>query len=351
MARMKKDEPKGGLEEALKKIQKKYGENTMMTFSSDSVVPVERVSTGILPVDMILGGGLPKGRIIEIYGPESSGKTTIALKCIASFQSAGYVAAFIDAEHAFDPSYARALGVNMEELQFTQPDSGEQALDIVDMLVKSDGVGIIVVDSVAALVPQKELDGDFGDANVGLHARLMSQAMRKLTGEASKHGCTIIFINQIREKVGVTWGSPETTTGGRALKFYASVRLDVRKGETIKDGDEATANHTKVKVVKNKTYPPFKTATFDIVFGKGPDEMGAVIDFAVQSDIIGKGGAWYMIEGQNFQGLPKLKAYFESAEGKPQYERIKQQVLDEYLGVKADALNGEPELDEGDFVG
>ena len=308
MARIKKDEPKGGLEEALKKIQKKYGETTMMTFNADSVVPVERVSTGILPVDMILGGGLPKGRIIEIYGPESSGKTT-------------------------------------------QPDSGEQALDIVDMLVKSDGVGIIVVDSVAALVPQKELDGDFGDSNVGLHARLMSQAMRKLTGEASKHGCTIIFINQIREKVGVTWGSPETTTGGRALKFYASVRLDVRKGETIKDGDEATANHTKVKVVKNKTYPPFKTATFDIVFGKGPDEMGAVIDFAVQSDIIGKGGAWYMYEGQNFQGMPKLKAYFESAEGKAQYERIKQQVLDEYLCVKADALNGEPEFDEDDFAG
>ncbi|MBR6342698.1 MAG: recombinase RecA, partial [Selenomonadaceae bacterium] len=270
---------------------------------------VEVIPTGILPLDIALGvGGVPRGRIIEVYGPESSGKTTVTLHMIAEAQKAGGIAAFIDAEHALDPVYAQKLGVNIDDLLISQPDTGEQALDIVEALVRSGAIDIIVVDSVAALVPKSEIEGDMGDSHVGLHARLMSQAMRKLTGVISKSGTVAVFINQIREKVGVMFGNPETTTGGRALKFYASVRLDVRRIDSIKQGADVIGSRTKVKVVKNKVAPPFKQAEFDIMYGEGVSKIGSLIDMAVEMDIVDKSGAWFSYGGTRLgQGKENAK--------------------------------------------
>ena len=333
--------------EVISQIRKDFGKDAIMTFDSNSVQQIPRISSGILPLDMILGGGICLGRIFEIYGPESSGKTTIAIKAIASFQKNNKICAFIDAEHAFDPNYAKALGVNLETLLFTQPDNGEQALDIAEQLIRTGKVALIVVDSVAALVPKKEIDGDMGDANVGLHARLMSQAMRKLTAIASKSNCSLIFINQIREKVGVVYGNPETTTGGRALKFYASVRLEVRKKQTITEGAESIANHVRVKTVKNKTFPPFKECEFDIIFGKGPDEEGSLIDLAIEAGIIEKAGAWFTLkDGSRFHGVGKIKEFFETPEGKKEFDNLKIQLEDYFKNDSNNVSTEEEDVEE-----
>lgn len=315
----------------LKDIRKEFGEESILTFDSSTALSLPRVSSGILPLDYILGGGYALGRIVEIFGPESSGKTTITLKAIASMQKEGKICAFIDAEHAFDPVYAKNLGINLNTLLYTAPDNGEQALDIAEELIRSGKIGLVVVDSVAALVPKKEIDGEMGDANVGLHARLMSQAMRKLTGIVNKSNCVLIFINQIREKVGIMYGSPETTTGGRALKFYASIRLDVRKKQTITEGTESVANHVRVKTVKNKTYPPLKECEFDIIFGKGPDEEGSLIDSAINMELIDKAGAWYTLaDGSRFQGANKLKEFFKTEQGKLVFEDLKKKIAEKF---------------------
>ncbi len=300
------------LENALAQLNKTYGKGSVMKFSdvaADSNLQV--ISTGCLDLDMALGvGGLPRGRVVEIYGPESSGKTTVALHCVAEAQKNGGVAAFIDAEHALDPVYAKKLGVNIDELYISQPDTGEQALEIGEALVRSGAVDIVVIDSVAALVPRAEIEGDMGDSFVGLQARLMSQALRKLTGVISKTNAVAIFINQLREKVGVMYGNPETTTGGRALKFYASVRLDVRRGEPLKNGAEIIGNRTKVKVVKNKVAPPFKVAEFDIIYGEGISKFGSLLDIAVERDIIHKSGAWFSYQDQRIgQGRENARQY------------------------------------------
>ncbi len=305
------------LEAALAQIEKQFGKGAIMRLGDDNIQKVEAISTGCLTLDVALGiGGIPKGRIVEIYGPESSGKTTVALHCIAELQKAGGTAAFVDAEHALDPVYAGKLGVQLENLYIAQPDNGEQALDIVEMLVRSGAIDLIVVDSVAALTPQAEIDGDMGDSHVGLQARLMSQALRKLTAVSSKSKCTIIFINQLREKVGVMYGNPETTTGGKALKFYASVRIDVRKSDALKDGGDIVGNHVKAKVVKNKVAPPFKVAEFDIMYGSGISNMGCVLDLAVANGIVQKGGSWFSYNDEKIgQGRDKaiefLKTYPE----------------------------------------
>jgi recombination protein RecA len=292
------DNKKRALDAAMSQIEKQFGKGTVMLMGDHKPQAVPAISTGSLGLDIALGiGGLPKGRIVEIYGPESSGKTTLTLQAIAECQKAGGTAAFIDAEHALDPVYAERLGVNLNNLIVSQPDTGEQALEITDMLVRSGAVDLVVIDSVAALTPKAEIDGDMGDSHMGLQARLMSQALRKITGSISRSNCMVIFINQIRMKIGVMFGSPETTTGGNALKFYASVRLDIRRIGAVKDGDEVIGNETRVKVVKNKMAPPFKEVLFDIIYGKGVDHMGEVIDLGVKVNLIEKSGSWYSYKG------------------------------------------------------
>ncbi len=302
------------LEQVLKDIEKQFGANAIMKLGAEDHIKIDVTSSGSIALDVALGvGGYPKGRIIEIYGPESSGKTTIALHAIAEVQKNGGRAAFIDAENALDPVYARNLGVNINELLISQPDSGEQALEICDALVKSEAIDLVVIDSVAALVPQAEIDGEMGDSHVGLQARLMSQALRKLAGTLNKTNTTAIFINQLREKVGVLFGNPETTPGGRALKFYSTVRLDIRRGEQIKQGEQVLGNRTNIKVVKNKVAPPFKTASVDIMYGEGISHMGELVDIGSEIEVIEKSGAWYAYKGEKIgQGKENVKAFLKN---------------------------------------
>jgi recombination protein RecA len=299
------------LESALAQLEKQFGKGTVMRLGDQPIVPMDVIPTGSIALDVALGiGGLPRGRVVEIYGPEASGKTTVALHAVASVQRAGGIAAFIDAEHALDPVYAQKLGVNLDDLYVSQPDTGEQALEIADTLVRSGAIDLIVIDSVAALTPKAEIEGDMGDSHVGLQARLMSQALRKMTGALSNTNTTAIFINQLREKIGVMFGSPETTTGGKALKFYASVRLDVRRIETLKDGTEPVGSRTRVKVVKNKVAPPFKQAEFDILYGIGISREGGLIDMGVDQGFVRKSGAWYTYDGDQLgQGKENARAF------------------------------------------
>ncbi len=302
------------LDSALAQIERQFGKGSIMKLGGDNVLKdIEATSTGSLGLDIALGiGGIPKGRVVEVYGPESSGKTTLTLHCIAEEQKKGGVCAFVDAEHALDPQYARKLGVDLDELLISQPDAGEQALEIVDTLVRSGAVSMVVVDSVAALTPKSELEGDMGDSSVGVHARLMSQAMRKLTGSISRTKCTVIFINQIRMKIGVMFGSPETTTGGNALKFYSSVRLDIRRIGALKDRDEVVGNATRVKVVKNKVAPPFKQVEFDIMYGEGISKMGEILDLGVKAGIVEKSGSWFSYGDERIgQGRENAKTYLK----------------------------------------
>lgn len=305
------DEKLMAIDMAMMKIEREYGKGSVMRLGDNSSYSVETVPTGSLSLDIALGlGGIPKGRVIEVYGPESSGKTTIALHMIAEVQKKGGIAAFIDAEHALDPKYAKNIGVDINELYISQPDSGNQALEIAEAMVRSNGIDILVIDSVAALVPRQELEGDMGASNMGLQAKLMSQALRKLTPVVSKSNCIVVFINQLREKIGVMFGSPETTTGGRALKFYSSVRLDIRRIETLKKGDQVVGNRTRVKVVKNKISPPFKQAEFDIMFGSGVSKTGEILDLAAQIDIVDKSGSWYAYNDEKIgQGRENAKIY------------------------------------------
>ena len=311
---MERDDRLKALDAAISQIEKQYGKGAVMKLGDPAAqMNVETIPTGSLSLDLALGlGGIPKGRIVEIYGPESSGKTTVTLHMIAEVQKRGGIAGFIDAEHALDPVYAKNIGVDIDNLYISQPDCGEQALEITETMVRSGAIDIVVVDSVAALVPKAEIDGDMGDSHVGLQARLMSQALRKLTAVISKSNCTVIFINQLREKVGVMFGNPETTTGGRALKFYSSVRLDVRRIESLKQSGEVVGNRTRVKVVKNKIAPPFKEAEFDIMFGEGISKVGDILDLAAENGIISKSGAWYAYEGNKIgQGRENAKNYLK----------------------------------------
>lgn len=329
---MAKEDKLKALDAAIAQIEKQYGKGSVMKLGDNSAnMNVETVPTGSLSLDIALGlGGLPKGRIIEVYGPESSGKTTVALHCVAEVQKRGGIAGFIDAEHALDPIYARNIGVDIDNLYISQPDCGEQALEITETMVRSGAVDIVVVDSVAALVPKAEIDGDMGDSHVGLQARLMSQALRKLTAVISKSNCIVIFINQLREKVGVMFGNPETTTGGRALKFYSSVRLDVRRTESLKQGGEIVGNHVRVKVVKNKIAPPFREAEFDIMFGQGISREGDVLDLAVNAGIVNKSGAWYAYEGDKIgQGRENAKTYIH--ENPAFFDMLEAKVRDFYF--------------------
>jgi len=329
------------LDVALSQIEKQFGKGSVMRLGEHPAVPIEVIPTGSIALDLALGiGGLPRGRVVEIYGPESSGKTTVALHAVANAQAAGGVAAFIDAEHALDPEYARALGVDTDALLVSQPDTGEQALEIADMLIRSGALDVIVIDSVAALVPRAEIEGEMGDNHVGLQARLMSQALRKITGALSNSGTTAIFINQLREKIGVMFGSPETTTGGKALKFYASVRLDVRRIETLKDGGEAVGNRTRVKVVKNKVAPPFKQAEFDIVYGHGISREGSLIDVGVDQAIIRKSGAWYTYEGDQLgQGKENVRCFLRD---NPDLADEIEKKIKEKLGIGAQVTQDMP---------
>ena len=329
---MAKEDKLKALDAAIAQIEKQYGKGSVMKLGDNSAnMNVETVPTGSLSLDIALGlGGLPKGRIIEVYGPESSGKTTVARHCVAEVQKRGGIAGFIDAEHALDPVYARNIGVDIDNLYISQPDCGEQALEITETMVRSGAVDIVVVDSVAALVPKAEIDGDMGDSHVGLQARLMSQALRKLTAVISKSNCIVIFINQLREKVGVMFGNPETTTGGRALKFYSSVRLDVRRTESLKQGGEIVGNHVRVKVVKNKIAPPFREAEFDIMFGQGISREGDVLDLAVNAGIVNKSGAWYAYEGDKIgQGRENAKTYIH--ENPAFFDMLEAKVRDFYF--------------------
>jgi recombination protein RecA len=327
---MEKDKRAQALEIAMKQIEKQYGKGAIMKLGDEADRKISTISTGSLTLDIALGvGGYPKGRIIEIYGPESSGKTTLALHAIAEAQKNGGYVAFIDAEHALDPVYARNLGVDVDNLILSQPDTGEQALEIAEALIRSGAVDTIVIDSVAALVPEAEINGEMGDSHVGLQARLMSQAMRKLSGAISKANTTAIFINQIREKVGVMFGNPETTPGGRALKFYASVRLEIRRGEQIKNGADIVGNKANIKVVKNKVAPPFKVATVDIIYGKGVSKTGELVDLASELDIVQKAGAWFSYEGEKIgQGRENAKTYLD--EHPEIYNKIYKAVLEHY---------------------
>lgn len=338
---MAKEEKVKALEAAILQIEKQYGKGSVMKLGDTSAtMQVETVPTGSISLDIALGqGGLPKGRIIEIYGPESSGKTTVALHAVSEVQKQGGIAGFIDAEHALDPAYAKNIGVDIDNLYISQPDNGEQALEIAETMVRSGAVDIVIVDSVAALVPKAEIDGEMGDSHVGLHARLMSQALRKLTAVISRSNCIVIFINQLREKVGVMFGNPETTTGGRALKFYASVRLDVRRIESLKQQGEVIGNRTRIKVVKNKIAPPFKEAEFDIMFGKGISKEGDVLDVAADLNIVNKSGAWYAYNGDKIgQGRENAKQYL--AANPAVYADIESQVRAHYhLDGSADTDN------------
>lgn len=336
------------LENALKQIEKQYGAGAIMRLGENKHLNVAAISTGSLSLDIATGiNGLPKGRIVEIYGPESSGKTTLALHCVAEAQKAGGQAAFIDAEHALDPIYAANLGVDVDSLLVAQPDYGEQALEIAEQLARSGAIDIIVVDSVAALVPRTEIDDDMGDSHVGLHARLMSQAMRKLAGAINKSNTLIIFINQLREKVGVMFGNPETTTGGRALKFYSSVRMDVRRIETLKQSGEMVGNRTRVKIVKNKIAPPFKEAEFDIMFGKGISKEGDILDLAVKCDLVSKSGAWFAYNGDKIgQGRENAKTYL--SEHPEIMEELEQNIRAHYhIGAEGDMEETEEAAAEG----
>ncbi len=333
------------LESALAQIDRQFGKGSVMRLGSDDRAPVEVIPTGSIALDVALGiGGLPRGRIIEIYGPESSGKTTLTLHAIANAQRAGGIAAFIDAEHALDPDYAQKLGVDIDQLLVSQPDTGEQALEIADMLIRSGAIDLVVIDSVAALVPKAEIEGEMGDSHVGLQARLMSQALRKLTGGLNQTKTTAIFINQLREKIGVFFGSPETTAGGKALKFYASVRLDIRRIETLKDGADAVGNRTRVKVVKNKMAPPFKQAEFDILYGTGISREGSLIDFGVEHGIVKKSGAWYTYDGEQL-GQGKENARNFLLKNPDVANEIETKIKDKLgIGVSKAAVETEDEL-------
>ena len=342
---MLKEEKMKALDAALANIEKQFGKGSVMKLGDSTVnMNIETIPTGSLSLDIALGlGGVPKGRVVEIYGPESSGKTTVALHMVAEVQKRGGIAGFIDAEHALDPVYAKNIGVDIDNLYISQPDSGEQALEITETMVRSGAVDIIIVDSVAALVPKAEIDGDMGDSHVGLQARLMSQALRKLTPVVSKNSCIVIFINQLREKVGVMFGNPETTTGGRALKFYSSVRMDVRKIETLKAGGEVIGNRTRVKVVKNKIAPPFKEAEFDIMFGKGISSEGDVLDLATNIDVIQKSGAWFAYNGEKIgQGRENAKQFL--IEHKDIYEEVEAKVREHYFNKESEDEEAEDKV-------
>jgi recombination protein RecA len=333
------------LEIALSQIERNFGKGAVMRLGQETRVPIEVIPTGSIALDVALGiGGLPRGRIIEIYGPESSGKTTLTLHVIANVQKAGGIAAFIDAEHALDPEYAKKLGVDIDNLLVSQPDTGEQALEIADMLIRSGAVDLIVIDSVAALVPRAEIEGEMGDSHVGLQARLMSQALRKITGALSGNNTSAIFINQLREKIGVMFGSPETTTGGKALKFYSSVRLDIRRIETLKDGTEPVGNRTRVKVVKNKVAPPFKQAEFDILYGEGISREGGLIDVGVEQGLVLKSGAWYTYEGDQLgQGKENARAFLR--DNPDLADDIEKRIKDKLgIGAQLDTPADEPSL-------
>ncbi|MBQ8908833.1 MAG: recombinase RecA [Clostridia bacterium] len=341
-SKLVKDSKREALDQALLQIEKQYGKGAIMKLGDKVNEPIDVISTGCLTLDIALGiGGVPRGRVIEIYGPESSGKTTVSLHIVAEAQKVGGTAAFIDAEHALDPIYAEKLGVKLDDLLVSQPDNGEQALNICESLVKSGAVDIVVVDSVAALTPKAEIDGEMGDSHVGLQARMMSQALRKLTGVINKSKTTVIFINQLREKVGVMFGNPETTTGGKALKFYSSIRLDVRKKDAIKDGTEIVGNRTVVKVVKNKLAPPFRTAEFDIVYGQGISQVGCVVDLALNHDIIQKSGSWFSLNDEKIaQGKENVKTYLEKNQD------LYNEVLNKIKAIYSGAKNEEEETEE-----